>query len=287
MTKRTIQNVAFGFLVALIVIFSLFPATVMLSTALKSLPDVYQSPATWIPNPPQWGNFVKIFTGVNAPDGSRIPFLTWFYNSIKVASLTTLFGLLVIIPAAYALAKMSFVGKQILIFLLLAIQLFAPVIVILPLFNIVVELGLLDTHLSLVLVNTVFVSAFATWLLAGFFGSVPSELEDAAVIDGCNSFQLLTYIFLPLVTPGLIVTAIFMFIYTWNEFLFAFTFINRDHAYTFMVGLYTMLSASAVSSVQWNFVMMSSFYSSLPILILFLLIRRHLVRGLMSGSVKQ
>lgn len=282
-----IGRVAFAVLCLIITLFSLFALVVMLSTALKEMSDVFHSPATWIPHPFAWHNFQDIWRGVSAADKSAIPFARWLGNSLLVSSATGVVGLLVVIPAAYALAKVEFAGKRLVLALLLAVQMFSPIVIIVPLFRIMTALGLLDSFVSLVLMNVIFASAFGTWLLTGFFQQIPRQVEQAARLDGCTRWQVMWRILVPLVAPGLAVTAIYIFILTWNEFLFAFTFINSDSKRTFMVGIQTMLGASAISTVQWNYLMTGSLFAVLPVLVLFIAIRRHLQGGMVSGAVKQ
>lgn len=282
-----VGRTVFFLFACMIAVFSLFAFTVMVSTALKELPSVFRSPATWVPRPVAWHNFADIWRGVSAVDKSAIPFVTWFANSMKVSLASTFFGLLVVIPAAYALAKLQFAGKQVVLALLLVVQMFSPIVIIVPLFGMMRDLGLLNNFASLVLMNVIFSAAFGTWLLTGFFQQIPRQVEHAARMDGCTRWQVLWRILVPLVAPGLVVTGIYIFILTWNEFLFAFTFINSDAKRTFMVGVQTLLGASAISAVQWNYLMAGSLCAVIPVQILFIAIRRYLQGGMMSGAVKQ
>lgn len=267
----------------LVVTIALFPASVMLSTALKACDDIFNIPQTWIPRPIAWRNLVDVWHLLPLVSLGRM-----FTNSLIVALGTTALTMLLVVPAAYAMAKAEFAGKQAMSLLLLTLQMFSPVVIILPLYRIMLKLHLLNTYWSLILMDSLFLSSFAAWLLMGFFEAIPRDLERAATMDGCSSLQLLTHIFLPLATPGLVVTAIYCFIGAWNEFFFAYTFMASDVMNPLMVGIYRQYAANPLSNMAppWNTLMSASLYSIVPPIILFMLIRRHLVGGLTAGAMK-
>jgi multiple sugar transport system permease protein len=160
---------------------------------------------------------------------------------------------------------------------------FSPIVVLIPLFKIMAALHWLDTYWSLIVTNTVFTLAFSTWMLASYFRAIPAEIEEAALVDGCSRRQAILRVAIPLAAPGVVTTIIYVFITAWNEFVFALTFISRTEMRTLTVGLYTFIGRWAV---QWHYLMAAALVGVLPVVILFMLVERHLVRGLALGAVK-
>jgi len=253
----------------------LFPIFVMLSTSVKTLNEVYQVPPVWVPAAVTWRNFVDIWT--------KYPLRTYMLNSLIIGAGTTCLNLLAAIPAGYAVARLRFRGRQAFMLLLLLIQMFSPIVVLIPLFKIMAALHWLDTYWSLIVTNTVFTLAFSTWMLASYFRAIPAEIEEAALVDGCSRRQAILRVAIPLAAPGVVTTIIYVFITAWNEFVFALTFISRTEMRTLTVGLYTFIGRWAV---QWHYLMAAALVGVLPVVILFMLVERHLVRGLALGAVK-
>ena len=190
---------------------------------------------------------------------------------------------LISIPAGYAIARLRFTGKKTILYSFLVIQMFSPVIVIIALFKIVRQLGLIDSFLGLILANTIFTVPFTIWMLNGYFSSIPIEIEEAARIDGCTRIGALLRIIIPIAAPGLVTTTIYTFIYAWNEFLFAFTFIQSNDKTPITTGLYAYVGRFLV---KWELLLTAAFIALLPVLILFYLIEKRLVKGLAGGAVK-
>lgn len=277
--KDTLKSLVRLVLWAVIIFVILLPLWVIFSTAVKTIGDVFNSPATWIPRPLVLRNLIDVW--------SFLPNLRNYYlNSIKLSLGTTIYSLLLVIPAAFAISKARFRGKTMMIFLVLWIQMFSPVMIVLPLFKILDRLHLLDQLLGLVLVDSVFGAAFSTWLLSGFFDAIPENLDRAAIMDGCTSIQVLRHIYVPLATPGLVVTSIYIFIRIWNEFLFAYTFISSDAKNVFSVGIVRLFSVAPDHEISWHMIMSASVFSIIPVTVLFMFIRRYLMRGLLAGAVK-
>lgn len=265
-------------LMVVIAVICLFPPAIIVSTSLKELQDVFKIPAGWIPTPFAWSNYVEIW--------DQIPMVQWLYNSTVVAVGTILLSLAIAIPAGYAFARLRFPGKSVVIMTTLLTQMFSPVIIIGPLFRLFKTLHLLDSHIGLILGNTAFSLAFSTLLMSSFFEMMPKELEDAALIDGCGRLQSLLRIFIPLASSGIFVVSIYIFIQAWNNFLFAFTFISSSEKDILIVGIYKMVQLSTGQMPKWNYVMVTSVYSSIPIVVLFFLRRRTLARGLTAGAIR-
>ena len=160
---------------------------------------------------------------------------------------------------------------------------FSPVIVLIPLFKMMKIFHLLDTYTALILVNTAITLPFSIWLLRGFFSTIPADLEDAALIDGLSRTGMLFRIALPLTAPGLTTTAIFTFVSTWNEFIFALVLVSKREMQPITMALYAWEKNNVV---EWNFLMATAVVATVPPVLLFLLVRKRLTAGLMSGAVK-
>lgn len=255
--------------------FLLFPFFVMLSTMFKSTEEVYTSPPNWIPKKFQFSNFIRIW--------SEFDFAIYFKSSLIIALGTTVLNTLLTVPAAYAVARLRFVGRKLILYLFLVIQMFSPVIVVISLFKTMAALKLLDTYLGLVLANAVFTIAFTIWMMNGYFRSIPIEIEEAALIDGCTRVQTITRIMLPIAVPGLVTTMIYSFIAAWNEFLFGLTFIQSRAKMPLVLALYSFVGRW---TTQWELLNAAAFLALIPVLVLFYIIERRLVAGLAGGAIK-
>ncbi len=262
-------------LMAGLAVFTLFPLLVVAGTSLKTLGEVFQSPATLIPRAFIWYNYVDIFV--------RIPMARHLLNSLFIALAAVFFNLVVAAPAAYAMARIKFRGRGLFGMGILVVQMFSPVIVLIPLFEMMKALQLLDTYTALILVNTAITLPFSIWMLRGFFKNIPEELEDAAMIDGLSRTGMIFRIALPLTAPGLTTTAIFTFVSAWNEFIFALVLVSKRTMQPITMALYAWEKNNVV---EWNYLMATAVVATVPTILLFLLVRKRLTDGLMSGAVK-
>lgn len=210
-------------------------------------------------------------------------FWTWMRNSLIVSIGTTLLGLVVAIPAGYAFSRYKFTGRDVSMFAFLLVQMFPGIIILVPYFLVMKSLGLLNSHLGLILAYCVTALPLCVWMLKGFFDTVPRELEEAALLDGCNQFQVFTKVVLPLSLPAVAVTALFSFLAAWNEFLLALTFNTSNDMYTLPVGLASMISSTGQA---WGDFAAASLLVSLPVALLFLFFQKFLIEGLSAGGVK-
>jgi multiple sugar transport system permease protein len=271
MLKTTLIAIT-GYLVAFL--FAL-PYLHMLTTATKPYNELFMMPSLYLPTEWQWNNFVETFS--NAPIG------VYMRNSIIIALSATIIVLIVALPAAYYVARFRFRGRVSFLLLVLVTQMLSPVALVVGIYREVVTLGLVNTYLSLVLVNAAFNLAFAIWIMAGFFASIPSEIEDAAFIDGCSRFMALRKITIPLAMPGIATALIFTFIAAWNEFVIALTLSSTVDTRPLTVGINTFIGQY---QVQWNYLFAAAFISIIPVVILFGSIQKWLVSGLTAGSIK-
>ena len=210
-------------------------------------------------------------------------FWTWMRNSLIVSVGTTLLGLVVAVPAGYAFSRYKFTGRDVSMFAFLLVQMFPGIIILVPYFLVMKSLGLLNSHLGLILAYCVTALPLCVWMLKGFFDTVPRELEEAALLDGCNQFQVFTKVVLPLSLPAVAVTALFSFLAAWNEFLLALTFNTSNDMYTLPVGLASMISSTGQA---WGDFAAASLLVSLPVALLFLFFQKFLIEGLSAGGVK-
>ena len=259
----------------IIVAFLLFPFFVMISTMLKSSDEVYATPPYWIPKRIALRNFIDLWT--------QQPFARYFLSSFIIAGGTTILTTFFCVPAAYAVARFRFKGQKFLLYMYLVVQMFSPIIVVISLFKIISRIGLIDTYLGLILVNTVFTLAFTTWMLSGYFKTIPVDIEEAALIDGCSRMQAIVRIMIPISAPGLVTVIIYSFIASWNEFMFALTLVQSVNKTPLTLGLYNFVGRY---TTQWEFLTGAAFLAILPVVVLFLFIEKQLVAGIVGGAVK-
>jgi multiple sugar transport system permease protein len=260
-------------LVPFFVVF-LFPFVVMVSTSFKTSQEVYQQPPTFLPHQVVFGNYSQVW--------SEVSLAAYFRTSLIIGLGTAVLALFLAIPAAYALARYRFKFRQIYLFTLLVIQMFSPIVIILALFRVVSAYHLLNNLSTLVVINAAFGLSYAVWLLTGYFQTIPSEIEEAAMMDGTSRLHAILAMTMPLSWPGIVAAAIFTFMNAWNEFLFALTFISDENKVPITVGLFHFIGHF---QVQWNYLMAASLITTAIVLALFLTVQKHLTRGLL-GDVK-
>ena len=261
-----------GFFVGL---FFLWPYLVMLLDALRPSADVLASPATILPRRWQFGTFGTVLS-----DGR---FLHWLETSLIVAAASTVVVLVVSVPAAYSTARFRFPGRAVFLLLVLVTQMFSPTALVVGIYREFFELNLVNTYLAIILTNSAFNLAFAIWILHGFMSSIPTEIEEAAHLDGCGRFGALWRVVLPLTRPGLVTATVFTFIAAWNEYVVALTLMQDDARKPLTVGINSYVTGY---TQHWDQLFAASLIAIVPVVVLFAVIERHLVRGLTAGSVK-
>ena len=260
----------------IVVGFSLFPMYIMISTALKSESDIFSWPPTWAfePTLQAFKNAFLLFGGQNV--------LVFLFNSVLITAVSTILAVGLGSMAAYALARFPFRGSKHLAFFILSTRFAPPVAFIIPIYLMFRSVGLIDTHLALILFYTSMNLSFVIWVLRGFFADIPIELEEAALVDGYTRWQVFLRIALPLVRPGLAATAILSAIFAWNEFLLANIITQRDAA---TIPVY-LSGFSASMGIAWGEYMAVGFFAVAPIMFFTFFLQRHLVRGLTFGAVR-
>ena len=211
------------------------------------------------------------------------PFLQYLGNSVFVAVGTALVTIPCSLLAGTALSRYRFRGRRGVLAGVLVLQLFPSILLIVPLYIELKTIGLIDSKIGLILVDSAFAMSFSTWLMKGFVDQIPLEIEEAAYIDGCSKLQAFVYVILPLARPGIIAAGTYAFIYSWNEFLFALTFSFSDATRTMPVGLSLFIGENFI---RWEFLTAGGVLAAIPILIGFMYAQKGLVAGLASGAVK-
>ena len=273
--KKAILRVLLYFVVLDVCVITLYPYFAMFCTALKSRGEIFAVEGTILPVTALWSNFIDIW--------SRAPMAQYFMNSILIAGGSTLIAMLCGIPAAYALARMKFKGQTAFLGFVIVSQMFAPVVLLIGIYQVMQRLGLTDSILGLVFINAAFNQAFTIWLLRGTFMGISAEMEQAATIDGCNRIQAMLRVLLPVAAPGIVTTLIFIFINAWNEYTVALCLISTDTLKPLTVGINIF---NGYNMIEWQYLFAASIFAIIPVVILFMLIEKNLVSGLASGGVK-
>jgi arabinogalactan oligomer/maltooligosaccharide transport system permease protein len=256
---------------------SVFPVIWIFSTSFKYKADVLKPSISIIPENPTLSNYAYVLSMDN------YVFWKWLANSVFIALITTVIGIFLASTTAYAFSRFEFWGKKTLLFSFLLTQMFPGAILIVPLYNIVKNMGLLDTYTGLIIAYSTISLPFCVWMMKSFFDTIPKSLEEAAMVDGLNSFSTFWRIILPLSLPGLAVTSFFSFITAWNEFMFALTFMSSSNHYTLPVGLRTFVFEF---NTDWHYMAAGAIIVTLPVLLFFLIAQKFLISGLTSGGVK-
>jgi multiple sugar transport system permease protein len=272
--KKTILRVLLYFVVLDVCVITLYPYFAMLCTALKNRVEIF-SGGTILPVVPLWSNFIDIW--------SRAPMAKYMLNSVLIAGGSTIIAMLCGIPAAYALARMKFKGQTAFLGFVIVSQMFAPVVLLIGIYQVMQRLGLTDNILGLVFINAAFNQAFTIWLLRGTFMGISAEMEQAATIDGCTRVQSMMKVLLPVAAPGIVTTLIFIFINAWNEYTVALCLISTDTYKPLTVGINTF---NGYNMIEWQYLFAASIFAIIPVVILFMCIEKNLVSGLASGGVK-
>ncbi len=256
---------------------ALFPFFWMLRTAFAPVKDSFSLRPSLLPSSFTFDNLIQVVTSPN------VPFLRYFWNSVVVSVVTTTLVIVVGSWGAYALARLNFKGQRAFGASLLLIQMFPGVLLIIPLYVVLTRLGLVNNFAGLAIAYTTINLPFVVWLMRGYFLSIPSELEDAARIDGCTYFGALWRVVLPLAAPGLAAVATLAFVNSWNEFLIAYVLINDDNEKVLSIGMASYIDQF---TTDYSGLFAMATLTTLPVVIVFMVFQRYLVGGLTAGSVK-
>lgn len=261
--------------IAVLLVFALLPLVVMVATSFKAPAEIFDSPTHLLPRAATWEHYAEVFTGSDMPRA--------LINSALVAFLVAVVTVVLGSSTGYALARIRFRGADTVSVALLLGQLLPVTVLLLPLFQLVVELQLIDQIPGLGLAQLVLVLPLVCWLIASAFRGVPFELEEAAMIDGCSRLGAITRVVLPVAAPGIAAAGVFSFLESWNEFVLASVITQTNDSQTAPIAL----SAFAGQfDTDWGATMAGSTVIAVPIMVLFLFVQRYFVRGMAAGAVK-
>ncbi len=273
------RSIGRGWLIAtyvaliLFVLWTIIPFMWMILASLKTNKEIYND-FTFLPKSMYFGHYVSLMGG---------KFSIWLRNSAEVSIAATALSITLGAIGAYAITRLRFAGRRVIALGLVCTYLVPQALLFIPLFQVVANLGLTDTVGALILIYPTITLPFCTWLLMSYFKSIPVELEDAALIDGCNRLGVLWRIVLPLSTPAIVVVCVFSFTQAWNEFLYALVITNSLASRTVTVGLTQMLGEDVF---YWGQMMAGAVITALPPVIMYTLAQRLVIKGLVVGGVK-
>ncbi len=271
MTGRVL---AWAFIAVLVVIVAL-PFYWMVNTSLKSSAQIQSLEPYYYPSPATLDNYVELLRRTN--------FLWWLRNSVGVALGSALVTIVVSCLASYSLTRVHYRGRRVLATMVLIVYLVPPTLLFIPLYTILRALGLANTLWALLVAYPTFTVPFCTWLLMGFFRTIPPDLEDAAMVDGANRIQAFRRVILPLAAPGVLAAGLFAFTLAWNEFLYALVFVHDAELKTIPVGLNDLMFGDIY---LWGQLMAASVLTTVPVIVLYTYLQRYMVEGLTAGAVK-
>jgi trehalose/maltose transport system permease protein len=274
--RSTLATVLLYLISAVVVVLSLYPFVYAISTSLKTGNALFT--ADLLPSNADLRNYRALFEGVQ-------PFGKSLVNSIVVCFLTVAFAMLMGITAAYALGRIRFKGKGLLLVSLLGVSMFPQVAVLSGMFELIQSLGLYNKVLGLVVPYTIFTLPFTVWILTTFMRELPGELEEAAIMDGCGPLRIIFQVFMPLLWPALVSTGLLAFIGAWNEFMFALTFVVSDTERTVPVAI-SLIAGATAFEIPWGTIMAGSVIVTVPLLLLVFFFQKRIVSGLTAGAVK-
>ena len=278
--RRAMAPGTYGIVAISIAVIAIMAAPIVLSAlaSIKTAADASAIPPHYLPRALSLENYAKVV-------GFQAGLATYVGNSALVAAMTIAACLALAAPAGYGLARFAMRGKEIAFLILLAPIMIPYQAILTPLYLDFARVGLVNTHIGLAIVHTLLQLPFSIFLMRASFEAIPQEIEEAAVIDGCSTWQRLTRVFLPLAVPGLVTVALFAFINSWNEFLAALIFMNRNTSFTVPI-LLVSVRAGKFGVVDWGALQASVIISIIPSLAVYLALQRYYISGLLSGAVK-
>ncbi|MCB1495046.1 MAG: carbohydrate ABC transporter permease [Bauldia sp.] len=272
---KLIKNLLFYVLVLVIAVIAIFPFYYAIVTSFKSGTALFE--VDYWPKVISLANYISVLTTGNFPRN--------FLNSVIVSTAVVAISLLLAITAAFALARVRFRGRSLLLLTILSVSMFPQIAVLAGLFEMIRGMGIYNSLLSLVFSYMIFTLPFTVWVLTTFMRDLPIEIEEAAIVDGAKPWTIVTKVFMPLMWPALVTTGLLAFIAAWNEFLFALTFISNDVQRTVPVAI-ALISGASEFEVPWGNIMAASVIVTVPLVVLVLIFQRKIISGLTAGGVK-
>lgn len=263
-------------LLGVVVVSFMFPMYWIIASSIKTSPELFAVPPNLFPKTFTFRWYAEVF------NSSRIP--NYFVNSFIIAAVTTVISLILASLGAYSVTRFRYPGQAAVLLGLLLTYVFPPILLFIPLYLILSQFGIINTYGAAVVTHITITLPFSVWLLRAFFQNIPKEIEESALIDGCMRLGVLFRIVLPLVAPGLFSTGIFAFILSWNEYLYSSVVLLDDVKRTIPVGIAELVT---MFDIRWGAMMSAATLTTIPVVILFLLIQRQFVEGLTAGAVKE
>lgn len=257
-------------------VFVLVPVLWMVSTSIKTEADTFAIPPQWIPDAITFASYKRMWVDY--------PFLYYFKNSILVTLIAVAISISISCLTGYGVTRFKFKGKESFLGFVLLTQMFPSIMLLVPYYKVLNTYGLINTSVGLSLVYISFTVPFCSWMMVGYFKTIPLELDEAAIIDGCSRWQAFIKITLPVVMPGVSASAIYAFVTCWNEYMFANLLMADEKLKTVSVGIAEL---NGYYKIMWNDLMASSVVASIPLVIGFIFLQKYFIGGLTAGAVKQ
>lgn len=274
--KESLQLAGLNIFFLLLCFVTLIPILYAVSVSLNGQNSLLSSDFSFIPRNFTLDNYKAVLFGEDI--------MTWFTNTVILAAVTVTLSLIVAVPAAYCFSRRRFPGRRTILKCLVLLNSFPAILSMFAIYRLLRPMGLVNSRVGLILVYTGTMAVFSLWNTKGYFDTIPVEIEEAARIDGANDFQVVMKMVLPLAKPSIVVTALMVLIYVWNEYIYATTFLTGEQNYTLAAGL-NALQATEMSG-SWPIFAAASITVSLPVLIIFFLCQKHMTSGLTAGGVK-
>ena len=277
--ERTLSSVfwriVFWIVVALIVLIAVFPFYYAILSSLETGTDLFR--VNFLPQSFKTANYERVL--------SQGDFIRSILNSVFIATVTVVAALFLAVTASYALARVSFRGRGLLLMTILGVSMFPQIAVLTGLYELINVIGVYNTPWALIISYTIFTLPFTVWVLTTFMRDLPVEIEEAAIVDGATPWVIISKVFMPLLWPALVTTGLLAFIGAWNEFLFALTFTVDQSKRTVPVAI-ALLSGASEQEIPWGPIMAASVIVTVPLIVLVLIFQRKIVAGLTAGGVK-
>lgn len=271
------KKILLNILSIIIAIIFLFPLYWIVVTSLKPETEVFKYPPTFIPETINFQAYIEQLSG-------DFNMFQSFKNSFVIATSTMLLSVILAVPASYGIGRFRFKGRSLFLLIFLLTQMLPASVILTPLYIIFNNVGLLNTQIAVILADATIGIPFSILVLMNFFSSIPKELEDSAKIDGCNQFTAFLRVFLPIAYPGVIVCAVFSFLYAWGDLVFGMTFIQDQIARPITAGIFNFMGQYGTS---WSYLTAFATVTILPVLVIFVTMQRHIISGLTEGAIKE
>lgn len=275
MKKNTFINIIIYIFLIVFTLISLYPILNVINISLRPGDKLLTTSLSIIPENATFNAYIELFT--------KRDFLLWMFNSFYISLIVTLTGVVLASTAGYSLSRFNFIGKKLSMTGILTTQMFPATMLLLPMYIMLIKLGLLNSYLGIIIVYSSTALPFCVWQMKGYYDTIPYSLEEAATIDGCSKFYAFYKIILPLASPALVITALFSFMAAWSEYIVAAQVLQETKLYTLPVGLKTFQSNM---TTEWGLYAAASIVVSIPVVVLFIVLSKWLVSGLTLGSVK-